>query len=92
MITSATKESDAETKVICNIFATTVEETNDVEALLTKFDLWKTLRICSWMARFTLNCRNPNQKRCGPLTTSEISRQRLFWIKCAQSSCDLEKD
>ena len=42
MITSATKESDAETKVILKTFATTVEETNEVEALLTKFDLWKT--------------------------------------------------
>ena len=44
------------------------------------------------MARFTFNCRNPNQKRCGPLTTSEISGQRLFWIKRAQPSCDLEED
>ena len=92
IVTSATKESDAETKVIREIFAATVEETNEVEDLLTKFDLWKTLRICSWIARFTFNCRSPNQKRRGPLTTPEIASQRLLWIKRAQSSCNLEED
>ena len=92
IVTSATKESDAETKVIRKIFTATVEETTEVEGLLTKFDLWKTLRICSWIARFTFNCRSPNQKRRGPLTTPEIATQRLLWIKRAQSSCNLEED
>ena len=91
-VTSATKESDAETKVIWKIFTATVEATNEVEGLLTKFDLWKTLRICSWIARFTFNCRSPNQKRRGPLTTPEIATQRLLWIKRVQSSCNLEED
>ena len=31
IVTSATKESDAEAKVIWKIFAATVEETNEVE-------------------------------------------------------------
>jgi hypothetical protein len=92
IITSATKESDAEAKVIRQIFAATVEENSKIEELLSKFDLWKTLRICSWMARFTLNCRNPNQRIRGPLTTAEIESQRLLWVKRAQSNCDLEED
>ena len=82
------RSSDAESKVIRKIFAATVEESNEIENLLIKFDLWKTLRVCAWIARFAFNCRNSDQKRCGPLTMPEIVSQRLLWIKRAQSSCE----
>ena len=78
MLKTCTKESDAETKVIRKIFANTVEETNEVEALLTKLKHYRPVEDVKNLfldGKITFNCRNPNQKRCGPLTTSEISSQ-----------------
>ena len=35
---------------------------------------------------------NPNQKLLGPLTMKALEKQRLFWIKRVESSCDDEDD
>ena len=88
----ATKESNAETKVIRQVLAVSLEQTDPLDALLEKFGIWKTLRVCARLKRFVMNCRNPNQKLLGPLTMKELEKQRLFWIKRVQSSCDVEDD
>ena len=88
----ATKESNAETKVIRQVLAVSLEQTDPLDALLEKFCIWKTLRVCTRLKRFVMNCRNPNQKLLGPLTMKELEKQRLFWIRRVQSSCDVEDD
>lgn len=91
--TKATKESDAEAKVVRELFASTVEVAVDsFDYLLAKFNLSKTLRVCAWVSRFLTNSRSPNQHVRGPLTTEEIEQQRLFWIKRTQAQCDCEED
>ena len=88
----ATRESNAEAKIIRQVFAVAVEMADKVDELLQKFSMWKTLRICGWLNRFINNCRNPDRRKRGPLTTEEIENQRLFWIRRAQSSSDKEED
>jgi hypothetical protein len=88
----ATKESNAETKLIRQVLAVSLEQTDPLDALLEKFGIWKTLRVCARLKRFVMNCRNPTQKLLGPLTMKELEKQRLFWIKRVQSSCDVEED
>jgi hypothetical protein len=58
-----------------------------LDNLIEKWDLWKAVRITTWMARFTKNCRT-KEKITGPLTTEEINEQLEFWIKRAQSQCE----
>ena len=84
--------SNAETKVIRQVLAVSLEQTDPLDALLEKFGIWKTLRVCARLKRFVMNCRNPNQKLLGPLTMKELEKQRLFWIRRVQSSCDVEDD
>ena len=57
IVTSPSKESQAEAKVIKEILAVTVQvEQDDQDNLLEKWDLWKALRITAWIARFVKNC------------------------------------
>ena len=89
IVTSPTPESQAEAKVIKEIFAGFTAATDCLEDLLAKFSLTKTLQVVAWMVRFTRNSRLKKEERvAGPLTTDEIQRQHLFWIKCAQRSLD----
>ena len=87
-----TKESNAEAKVIKQVLAVSLETTNVLDQLLMKHDLWKTLRVTAWIARFGFNARHRNQKRKGPLTTAEIEKQTEFWIKRTQSSTDQKEE
>jgi hypothetical protein len=91
--TRATKESDAEAKAIRNVFAAVLEKDDDnFDDLLTKFNLSKTTRVGAWVSRFLHNVRNRDQRVKGPLTTAELDKQRNFWIRRAQSNCDIEED
>ena len=83
---ASTKESNAEAKVIKQVLAVSLETTDELDEILTKHDLWRTLRVTAWIARFAFNARHPRQKLKGPLTTSEIENQKEFWTKRAQSS------
>ena len=59
---------------------------NDVfDKLIEKYPLRKVLRICAWIWRFIQNCRvQPGSREPGPLKTTEISDQDLWWIKRVQ--------
>ena len=73
-MTSPSKESLAEAKVIKEILAVAVEpEQDELDNLIEKWDLWKAVRITAWIARFTKNCRT-KEKITGPLTTEKIKR------------------
>ncbi len=50
------------------------------------------MRVCAWVSRFLFNVQNPDQRVKGPLTTAELDKQRIFWIKRAQTNCDIEED
>ena len=67
---------------------------NEIAEVLHRFQLQKAVRICAWMRRFAHNSlRSRGTPRIkGPLTAEETNRQRLFWEKQAQRSCDIERD
>ena len=75
-----------------NITLAPTKESNAEAKLLMKHDLWKTLRVTDWIARFGFNARHRNQKRKGPLATAEIEKQTEFWIKRTQSSTDQKEE
>ena len=82
--TTATSESQAEAKVIREVFAVAQAQIDILDALLVKFSLWKTLRVCSWMARLIRNLRGDKARRSkGPLTIEEIEMQRHLLLKRA---------
>ncbi len=88
IVTSPSKESLAEAKVIKEILTIAVESEQDgLDNLIEKWDLWKAVRITAWIARFTKNCRT-KEKVTGPLTTEEINERLEFFIKRAQSRCE----
>ena len=96
--TTATAETMAEAKTVCEIFKlATEQETDEFDTVLNKHDLWRVLRICGWVARFTRNTRSPPlERKTGPLTTEELNIQRRFWEKRAQQegmkSANYEQD
>ena len=85
---ASTKESNAEAKVIKQALAVSLATTNELDEMLMKHNLWRTLRVTAWIARFVHNASQPKHKLKGPLTTSEIEKQKQFWIKRVQSSAD----
>jgi hypothetical protein len=94
--TTPTKESSAEAKIAKQVLAVSLEGADEFDEMLEKHTLWKTLRICAWISRFTINCqrcqRKPKKKLKGPLMTEEIKKRTVFWTKCAQSCAVYEKE
>ena len=88
IVTSPTKETQAEAKLIKEVLAVAVTTKKDLDQLMEKWDLWKTIRVCSWMTRFIRNCRVKRQQRTsGPITTEETNRQIEFWVRDTQVRC-----
>ena len=80
-----TDESKAETKLTRELFALAVTENDTFDELLGKFELWKTLRIGAWVARFVSNAKvHDGEKTVGPITSEEIQKQLVFWVKRVQ--------
>ena len=65
--------------------------TDDLDQLLGKHDLHRTLRVFAWILRFLNNCKTEEKER-GVLATQEIENARLWWIKRVQRDTDMEKD
>ena len=57
-------------------------EADKFDTLLEKCNLWKLLRITSWISRFVNNVRRTKLK--DPLTTEELINQQKFWTKREQ--------
>ena len=57
IVTTPTKESQTEAKIIREVLGVTVKTDDYLDLVMRKYDLWKAIRICSWVARFTRNCR-----------------------------------
>ena len=86
IITTTSEATLAETKATKTLFGMVIEEKDDLDDLMVKWDFWKTLRICAWIARFVFNTRVPNEeRRTGTVTTGELDTQRHFWERRTQS-------
>ena len=94
VLNQPTKESQVEAKLVQKVLAVAVDDNDEIKKVLHKFQLQKAIRVCAWMRRFAHNClRSRRASRIvGPLTTEETDRQRLFWERQAQQSCDIERD
>ena len=75
------------------IFKIAVSLENSIQyQLLERFNLKKTLRILSWVQRFTINCNIKERKKRskGPRTTKEIDLQLIKMILDKQSRSELD--
>ena len=86
IITTPTAETESERKALKQVLATAKEEPSELNQLLHRTTLWRTLRICAWVYRFMRNsrCHGQKDKVRGPLTTEEIEYQRTLWTKRVQ--------
>ena len=85
--TSSSPESQAEEKILKEIFKFSEVRSGDLQVLMKKFQFWKVVRVCTWIARFADNARKSKKNRLlGPLTTSEIEKQVMWGVKRAQES------
>jgi hypothetical protein len=87
-------ESNAEVKLVRTIFAVAVNDDNEADEVLKKFPMRKALRVFAWIRRVANKGlrKRGRPHLVGPLTTEEIDRQRLVYIKRAQEVCDFEID
>ena len=76
ILTRATGDSNAEKRVLRELFALGVEANNDFDIVLKKFGLHKARRVCAWISRFNHSSRHPCEKIIGPLTIKEIQQQK----------------
>ena len=89
IVTVATNETEVEAKIIKEIFSTAVIGEDHHIQVLSKYSLWKTLRINSWVRRFIDNCKKSRKERTsGPLTTIEIEHQLQEMIKTIQKASE----
>ena len=85
----ATAETKAEAKVIKEILAVATIEPDIFDELLDKYQLSKVLRIGAWIYRFISNCKKDSREReVGPIKTSEIKQQQLWWILRVQREAE----
>ena len=87
VLTKPSKETEAEAKLIKEVFAGATQLKDTLHQVLEKHGFWKIIRITSWIARFICNCKLSKQNRLsGPLTMCETDKQVKFWVKRAQNS------
>ena len=87
VVTVSTSESQAEAKVVREVFAGARDKADEFDALLGKFSLWKMFRVGAWILRFVNNTRKRKSERTiGPIATEEIEQQKCIWTARAQRS------
>ena len=57
-----TKESEEEVKLLKEVFCTTKVEENQVDILINKSELWKTIRVIFWINRFLYNIKSKEKR------------------------------
>ena len=78
-------DSKIERKRAKEVLAMTVLSETIYDQLLVKYPILKTLRILSWIKLLLTNCKKIQVR--GPLTSSEVEKQREFPIKEEQHRC-----
>ena len=76
------------------VLGVAVNQENEVEEVLHKFQLQKAVLICAWIQRFAHNSLHTRGTPCilESLTAEETNSQRVFWEKHTLKSCDIERD
>lgn len=86
IITSPTSESQAEAKITKELLSVTVKKGDELDKLLEKRSIWRTVRVMAWMRRFINNSKaKRRERRSGPLNTEDINQEIQFWIKREQT-------
>ena len=82
----SSKESQAEAKIVRDVLCATQtkNESDDLDLVLERNELRRTLRVTSWLLRFVYNCKK-REKRNGPLSVSETEEAKQWWIKRVQN-------
>jgi hypothetical protein len=83
------EQTKAEEKVMVKneIVAVMMVQTDGFDELLAKYHLPKVLRILCYVQRFITGCKTKSIERAtGPISTDEVERQELWWIKRAQEA------
>ena len=87
IVTESSSESQKEARAV-KLFAMEIADNDELDDLLSKHTLWRTLRVCAWISRFAHHTRRHNTSQTrGPLTTREIEKQKMFWIRRVQARC-----
>ena len=81
-------ESTAEAKLKRELFTTAMSKNDAFDRLLDKCPLKTALRIGVWVHCFIGICQGKleNRQHGRPISTHEIKRQKLWWIKEAQKA------
>lgn len=83
----SSEESEAEAKLIKEVFAVATEPKDTLYLVLEKQKFWHAIRITSWVARFIYNCKSSKENHLsGPLMTQETDKQVKFWVNRTQHS------
>ena len=88
-VLEATREVKEEKRLSKNLQALTTLQQQVVadlfDELLGKFSLQKALNVSVWVNRFVKNCKvSCENRKTGPLTSSEVEDRELWWIKRVQ--------
>ena len=88
-VLEATREVEEEKRLSKNSQALTTLQQQVVadlfDELLRKFSLRKVLNVSAWVNRFVKNCKvSCENRKTGPLTSSEVEDRELWWIKRVQ--------
>ena len=87
IVTKSTTETEMEAKRIKEVFAAAISAKDDdqLNMLLTKYNLHKILRVTAWIKRFIYNTQLKKSVRIGgPLTTDDIERAKVYWVRQTQ--------
>ena len=57
-----TKESEEEVKLLKEVFYAAKLDECQVDVLIIKFEFWKTIRILSWINRFSHNTKSKEKQ------------------------------
>ena len=86
------KEVTDEEKVVKQLSFVAIDgEVNMIQDLLSKFKLWKVIRVVAWIRRFINNCRS-KLRRSNSLVTQETQEAEKCIVKISQNSKMLEND
>jgi hypothetical protein len=86
IVTTPSPESESETKTVREVLAVAVEPGDELDQVMEKYELWKAVRITTWVVRFINNCRAKRlSRKKGPISTEETEERVNFWIRRTQA-------
>lgn len=92
IVPESSAESAAEAETVREVFAVAVNEANEIDKVLEKFPLQKTLRVCAWMRRFAHNCLRSRgtQHIMEPhhVERADIHKRARHLLKCKEALWD----